>query len=96
MSLTNDRGRTRVHLPYLRSWRIHQLMSQDELAAKSGVAASTIIKLEREGSPHAANLSTVAKLATALGITRHQLVYEKPAEPGHQEQEGDTKTRVVA
>ena len=75
---SNERGRTRVYLPYLRAWRVAKLMTQDELAQLTGVATSTIIKLERQDN--AANLSTVAKLASGLDITRHQLVYEPPSE----------------
>lgn len=92
--LTDDRGRTRVYLPYLKAWRLSKLMTQDELAEKSRVAASTIIKLERQDN--AANLKTVAKLADGLGVTRHQLVYEKPKEESQDAPEEGRKTRVVA
>lgn len=67
---------TRVPLPYLRAWRLAKLLSQDELYAKTGVAKSTINKLEH-GSQ--ANMSTIGKLASGLDITRHQLVYEQPS-----------------
>jgi len=58
-----------VRVPRLRDVRHRLALSQEELADKSGVARSTIIKLEagREAWP-----STVRKLAQALGV--------KPAE----------------
>ena len=56
-------------MPRLRDVRHRTALSQEELAEKSGVARSTIIKLEagRDAWP-----STVRKLAAALGV--------KPAE----------------
>jgi DNA-binding XRE family transcriptional regulator len=79
------RERTRVELPYLRSWRIAKLLSQDELADRAHVMKSTIVRLEREpdasGARQAAILSTIGKLAKGLGITRQQLVYEDPEHP---------------
>jgi len=66
---------TRVSLPYLRAWRVHRLMSQDELYKVTGVAKSTIVTLENGGH---ANLSTVGKLAAGLGVTRRQLVDDAP------------------
>ena len=58
-----------VRVPRLRDVRHRLALSQEELAARSGVARSTIIKLEagRDAWP-----STVRKLAAALGV--------KPAE----------------
>jgi len=58
-----------VRVPRLRDVRHRLALSQEELAEKSGVARSTIIKLEagRDAWP-----STVRKLAAALGV--------KPAE----------------
>jgi len=58
-----------VRVPRLRDVRHRMALSQEELAEKSGVARSTIIKLEagRDAWP-----STVRKLAAALGV--------KPAE----------------
>ena len=52
-------------MPRLRDVRHRMALSQEELADKSGVARSTIIKLEagRDAWP-----STVRKLATALGV----------------------------
>lgn len=70
---------TRIALPYLKAWRLHRLLSQDELSKSSGVAKSTLVRLENGGQ---ANLSTTGKLATALNITRQQLVYEQPGGNG--------------
>jgi len=54
-----------VRVPRLREVRHRFAFSQEELANKSGVARSTIIKLEagRDAWP-----STVRKLAQALGV----------------------------
>jgi len=54
-----------VRVPRLRDVRHRFALSQEELAERSGVARSTIIKLEagREAWP-----STVRKLAAALGV----------------------------
>lgn len=70
---TNDR---RVPLSYLRAWREAKLISQGELSERTGVAESTISKLEHGGR---ANMRTVGKLAEGLGIARQQLVYEQPS-----------------
>jgi len=60
------RGRSSgdVRVPRLREVRHREALSQEELAARSGVARSTIIKLE---AGHDAWPSTVRKLAAALG-----------------------------
>jgi transcriptional regulator with XRE-family HTH domain len=54
-----------VRVPRLRDVRHRLALSQEELAEASGVARSTIIKLEagRDAWP-----STVRKLAAALGV----------------------------
>jgi transcriptional regulator with XRE-family HTH domain len=71
------RGRkTRVPLPYLRAWRLHMLLSQDELAERSGIAKTSVVRLEK--GQQGAILSTVGKLSQGLGITRQALVYEQP------------------
>jgi DNA-binding XRE family transcriptional regulator len=64
------------HLPYLRAWRIWRGLSQQELADLSGVSKTTIVHLEKgRATPH---FVTVAKLATALNLTREQLLHTKP------------------
>jgi transcriptional regulator with XRE-family HTH domain len=65
-----------VPLPYLRAWRLHALLSQDELTRRSGIAKTSIIRLEK--GRQGAILSTVGRLSQALGISRQQLVYEQP------------------
>lgn len=66
-----------IILPHLRSWREWHALKQEELAAKAGVTETTISRLEN-GSP--ARIGTIDKLATALGITRVQLIRSQPEE----------------
>ena len=81
---------TRVELPYLRAWRAYKLLTVRELAEASGVAYPTINLLEN--GKRAANLTTVGKLATGLGVTRQQLVREQPPRSGSiSEGEADRK-----
>ncbi len=55
----------------LKALRIEQALTQEELAAKAGVAANTVARLERnETEPH---MSTARKLAQALGIHPREL-----------------------
>ena len=65
-----------VPLPHLREWREHRLMSQAEVKDKTGLAIATISNLENGKAE--ATYGTIAKLAEALGISREQLVREKP------------------
>jgi DNA-binding XRE family transcriptional regulator len=62
-------------LPHLRAWRRHQSYSQRELAARAGLDASTLHRLEL-GSP--ARPSTLRVLAQALGISPSQLRRQPP------------------
>ena len=55
-----------MELPQLRSWRLRRAMGQRDLAAASGVGASTISRLE--GGLQAARPSTVRRLAKALDV----------------------------
>ncbi len=57
-------------LPYLQSWRADRGLNQQELAAKAGVAASTVRRAERGET---INVVSVAKIARALGISVHDL-----------------------
>jgi transcriptional regulator with XRE-family HTH domain len=60
----------------LRQLRKRSLMTQEQLAERSDVAVSTIIRIERnQVEPHG---STIRKLAEALGVEPHELV--KPEE----------------
>ncbi len=54
------------------AWREHFVMTQEELAAKSGMKQASIARLEKG---HAgARRSTLARIAAALGIMVDQLV----------------------
>ena len=56
----------------LRQLRKRSLMTQEQLAERSSVAVSTIIRIERnQVEPHG---STIRKLAEALGVDPHELV----------------------
>ena len=56
----------------LRLLRKRSLMTQEQLAERSDVAVSTIIRIERnQVEPHG---STIRKLAEALGVEPHELV----------------------
>jgi transcriptional regulator with XRE-family HTH domain len=55
-----------THLPKLKEVRERQLLTQAELAQRSGVAETTINRLEN--ARHEARFSTVRKLAAALGV----------------------------
>jgi transcriptional regulator with XRE-family HTH domain len=56
----------------LRDLRKRALLTQQELADKSGVGVTTIIRIERnQVEPHG---STIRKLAEALGVEPHELV----------------------
>ena len=64
-----------VRVPRLRDHRLNRAMSQDELASKSGVSRSRIIKLEAGGQ---AWPKTVGKLARALRVSVADLREEHP------------------
>ncbi len=60
----------------LKEARTRELLTQQELAKKSGLGVNTIIRIERnQVEPHG---STIRKLAEALGVEPHELV--KPEE----------------
>ena len=65
-------SRVTVHLPGLKRCRERALLTQAELAERSGVAEVTINRLER--GRHEARFSTVRKLAAALGVEPDELV----------------------
>lgn len=60
-----------LKLPRLGTIREAQYLSQYELAAKSGIARSTIARIEKG---EAARFETIRKLAAALGVTADDLV----------------------
>jgi transcriptional regulator with XRE-family HTH domain len=56
----------------LREMRKRALLTQQQLADKSGVGITTIIRVERnQVEPHA---RTIRKLAEALGVEPHELL----------------------
>jgi transcriptional regulator with XRE-family HTH domain len=57
-------------LPQLKRWRLERFWTQEELAARSGVAVATIHRVE---SNQPARLKTIRRLAEALGVEPHQL-----------------------
>jgi DNA-binding XRE family transcriptional regulator len=62
-------------VPHLRAWRESRILTQDELAEKSGVSAATISSAERG---HAIQIPKIGRLAKALGVDRVTLVNEPP------------------
>lgn len=64
-----------LRIPYLRAWRVHALLTLPELAHKSTVSRSTIIRAEK-GYP--VGVLTAERLARALGITSKQLQESEP------------------
>jgi transcriptional regulator with XRE-family HTH domain len=83
-----------MDLPHLRHLRRRAVMSQDDLAEKSGVARDTISKLET--GQRGAYPSTIRKLAAGLEVEPRMLLggveylEEKPAE-GPSEKPKDDK-----
>jgi transcriptional regulator with XRE-family HTH domain len=63
--------RNGVVLASLRAWRLHRVLSQDELAARARVARGTIQRAEH-GLP--VKVTTAARLARALRIPREALL----------------------
>lgn len=65
-----------IATPHLRAWREFRVLTQLELAGRSGVSNSLISRIEK-GTKRPGPTS-IGKLADALGITREQLVHEQP------------------
>ncbi len=57
----------------LRELREEKAYSQRELAARSGVGADTIYRLERAGASAKAHPRTIRKLAEALGVEPREM-----------------------
>jgi transcriptional regulator with XRE-family HTH domain len=68
-----------VHLPRLKEHRERALLTQAELAAKSGVSEVTINRIEN--GRHDPRFSTVRKLAQALNVAPPELM-----EPGRDQE----------
>lgn len=62
----------------LKDWRQRRLLTQEDLAKKSGVGTATIARIE---AGQGARLSTLRKLAEALDVTADQLLGED--DPGN-------------
>ena len=86
-----------MDLPYLRNLRRRAVMSQEQLAEKSGVARDTISKLEtgrRKAYP-----VTVRKLAAGLDVAPQLLVggveyadeVERPEGPDEEQRDGRSR-----
>jgi len=58
----------------LKHWRERRLLTQADLAQKSGVSEVTIARLETRR--HQARFSTIRKLAEALGVSADELADE--------------------
>ena len=61
-----------MDLPHLRNFRQRAILSQDQLAERSGVARDTISKLEN--GQRGAYPSTIRKLATGLEVAPQMLL----------------------
>ena len=87
-----------MDLPHLRDLRLRAVMSQEDLAEKSGVARDTISKLER--GQRGAYPSTIRKLAAGLEVEPRMLLGgveyldEVPAEGGAPEEPRDKNRKV--
>ncbi len=55
----------------LEEWRRRRLLTQGELAEKAGIGISSIVRIEKG---QGARVTTLRKLAAALGITPEQLM----------------------
>ena len=87
-----------MDLPHLRDFRRRAVMSQEDLAEKSGVARDTISKLET--GQRGAYPSTIRKLAAGLDVEPRMLLggveylEEKPVE-GTPEKPKDDENRKI-
>jgi transcriptional regulator with XRE-family HTH domain len=85
-----------MDLPHLRSFRRRAVMSQEQLAEKSGVARDTISKLET--GQRRAYPSTIRKLAAGLDMEPQLLlggVEYLEEEPSPPEKPKDDKNRKI-
>ena len=87
-----------MDLPHLRSFRQRAIMSQEELAERSGVARDTISKLEsgrRKAYP-----TTIRKLAAGLDVEPRILVggveylEEKPQKDSPEKSEDEQSRKI--
>jgi transcriptional regulator with XRE-family HTH domain len=64
----------RINGEKLQRLRKRQIMSRDDLAAKSGIARDHIGRLERGEIPGESRAKTIRALAEALGVEPRELV----------------------
>lgn len=69
-------------VPQLKHLRLERFWTQEDLAARAGVAVATIHRLE-SGLP--ARLSTIRKLAGALAVEPAELTKQVPLDQGELE-----------
>ena len=87
-----------MDLPWLRDLRRRAVMSQEDLAAKSGVARDTISKLET--GQRRAYPSTIRKLAAGLDVEPRMLLggvrylEEEPAEDAPVKQKSSEDRKI--
>jgi len=87
-----------MDLPHLRNFRRRAVMSQEDLAEKSGVARDTISKLET--GQRRAYPSTIRKLAAGLDVEPRVLLggveylEEKPAESPPEKPKDDKNRKI--
>ncbi len=74
-----------MELPGLRAARLDRLLTQRELAAKAGLTQATVQRIETGTSR--ARISTIRRLAAALGVDPKALIGSLPEDrdPPHQE-----------
>ena len=68
-------GSVGIDAERLRQLRVQRAISQEDLGRRTGIAQSTISNLESSNRP--ARLSTIRKLAEALGVEPKELLKEK-------------------
>jgi transcriptional regulator with XRE-family HTH domain len=88
-----------MDLPHLRNLRRRSVMSQEDLAEKSGVARDTISKLET--GQRGAYPSTIRKLAAGLEVEPRMLLggveyleEEEPAEEAPEKPKSDADRKI--
>ncbi len=87
-----------MDLPHLRDFRRRAVMSQEDLAERSGVARDTISKLET--GQRGAYPSTIRKLAAGLDVEPRMLLggvkyLEEQPEKGLPEKRKDDKNKKI-
>ncbi len=80
-----ERRSVRVPLTNLLDWRSHRGLTQEQLAAKSGLTRLTIYNLETGRAR--ANPVTLGKLARGLGVSIPQLLAGPAAYEAEQQQD---------